>query len=150
MRYILILILLFFIFSIQPVNGGINTSALWRSALLPGCGQQYKGNETKAYLFFAINQLLVTSTIITYINSESKYNEYINSTSDFNTKWDNYKTSITIFKIAGVTTGLFYLYNLIDAAFIGNSKLVKTSHNSPVIDFNISLNKYQIKYSRKF
>ncbi len=137
---------------IKRGNAAINGNALWRSAILPGWGQFYNNEIPKGAIIFGIHQILVSGSIISFITSESKYNEYINATSSFNEKWNNYTASLMIFKIIVGTTGAFYLYNLIDAAMTKEKRYIEKMdiNNNEGLSLKLSANKSGIEYKKRF
>ncbi len=132
-----------FLFFPYLLNAEINTSALWRSALLSGWGQYNAGYKTKGLIFMISEKLLVVGFIYTYYIQDEAYYEYTKSTSDFNNKWDNYKSKLSQCQIVIGVTGAFYLYNLIDAAFF-------TTSNKKNIYMTLNKNNGYIYYSYKF
>lgn len=91
-------------------------SALWRSALVPGYGQIYKGSTAKGISILGGEVALITGVLLTE-NTRSSYRRKAKETYDVNKirsytdKADNYETARNIC-IGGAIA--LYVYNVID------------------------------------
>ncbi|PXV58815.1 hypothetical protein CLV62_14427 [Dysgonomonas alginatilytica] len=112
--------------------------ALWRSAIVPGYGQIYKGNVTKGVCIIGGEVLFIGGIIFTE-NSRANYRRKAKETYDINKirtytdKADNYETARNIF-IGGAVA--LYIYNLIDAVATNGRKktlVSKNIHFSPTV-----------------
>jgi tetratricopeptide (TPR) repeat protein len=67
-------------------------SAAWRSLVLPGWGQIYKGEQTKGYIIFSAFVLNSTALIISIVNENTKKDIYLSAThpDDITTTYDEY------------------------------------------------------------
>lgn len=104
-------------------------SALWRSALVPGYGQIYKGSTAKGISILSGEVALITGILLTE-NTRSSYRRKAKETYDVNKiirytdKADNYETARNIF-IGGAIA--LYVYNLIDAVASNGRKRTITN-----------------------
>ena len=106
----------------------------------------------KAYIIGGGTFLLFGTTIFAYINAENKYDSYAGltesaSVDDFNAKWSDFKAARSIniiFFVLGISG---YLYNLVDAAFLGSPEnmsfdkrtvKVKLAHRNIKIEYQCS------------
>ena len=122
---------------------GVN--GLWRSAIVPGWGQIYKGSTLKGAVIFGGTAILAGSIIFTE-NQRSDYAYKVTTTKNlelkraYATKSNNFATGSYI--CIGATAAL-YLYNLIDAVVSPGARriVVKERSNSkyaivPTISMN--------------
>ena len=145
---IFMIILLFFTFNIKAE---INSSALWRSAIFSGWGQCYSGAKVKGYIFMGTGALLVGSSIFTYITQDNAYDHYKSASSDFNKKWDKYVDKLSLCQTVIGITCVFYIYNLIDAAFLTEDKnIVKNESSFQIKLYALNELKYDMSYSGRF
>ena len=104
-------------------------SALWRSALVPGYGQIYKGSVTKGVSILGGEVALISGIILTE-NTRSSYRRKAKETFDVNKirnytdKADNYETARNIC-IGGAIA--LYVYNVIDAVASSGRKRTVTN-----------------------
>lgn len=104
-------------------------SALWRSALVPGYGQIYKGSTAKGISILGGEVALITGVILTE-NTRSSYRRKAKETYDVNKirsytdKADNYETARNIC-IGGAIA--LYVYNVIDAVASNGRKRTITN-----------------------
>lgn len=109
---------------------------LWRSAIVPGWGQFYKGSNLKGGLILG-GTVLLTAGIIFTENQRSDYIRKISKTHDANlkrqysTKSDHFATGRNV--CIGATAAL-YIYNLIDAIVAPGARriLVKKRSNGNI------------------
>ncbi len=151
MKPISLILIIILLLSPFALNAKINTSALWRSAILAGWGQHYSGAKTKGYIFMGSEVLLLGGSIASYLVQDKAYDDYKDATSDFDNKWDTYKNRVTLCQIAIGVTSAFYLYNLIDAAFI--TKNVNISSKESPVRLNVCYKEgllYDASYSKRF
>lgn len=93
------------------------TNALWRSALVPGYGQIYKGSTAKGISMLGGEVALIAGILLTE-NTRSSYRRKAKETYDidkirnYTDKADNYETTRNIC-IGGAIA--LYIYNVIDA-----------------------------------
>ncbi len=105
---------------------------LWRSAIVPGWGQFYKGDNLKGTLLLGGTAVCAVGIIITDAQ-RSDYTKRIKQTHDVNqikayqTKRDNSETARNVCIGAA---GALYIYNLIDAlAAPGAKRIVQSKKN---------------------
>jgi len=91
--------------------------AAWRSAILPGWGQYYKGQHTRGYIFGGT--FLASATILTVsLVNENKYKDsYLNSTepTDISNYYDKYNSWSKTRQISTYTTIGIWLLSFADA-----------------------------------
>ena len=111
---------------------GYGAKGLWRSAIVPGWGQFYKGDNLKGTLFLGGTALCAVGIIVTDAQ-RSDYTKRIKQTHDVNqikayqTKRDNSETARNVCIGAA---GALYIYNLIDAlAAPGAKRIVQSKKN---------------------
>ncbi len=141
------------VFVAPRLSYSLNSSALWRSALLPGWGQYHMQQTPKAYIIGGGTILLFSVTYITYSSAESKYDEYStlttsSSVSDFDTKWSDFESAQSINNIFFIVATSAYLYNLVDAAFFGKPKNISSC--SFPINLKLAYDDTKIEYNYKF
>ena len=107
---------------------------LWRSAIVPGWGQFYKGDNLKGGLLLGGCAVAAAGLIFTE-SERADYDKKIGQTSntqlkkDYINKRNNFETARNI--CIGVAAAI-YVYNLIDAVTASGATRVETkSHNSP-------------------
>jgi tetratricopeptide (TPR) repeat protein len=91
---------------------------LWRSAILPGWGQGYNGQELKGWIMGGTEVALMTTTILTFMAGESAHQQYISLTdpkADYDTPFATWESMAQINHTAYALFGAVYLYGLVDA-----------------------------------
>jgi tetratricopeptide (TPR) repeat protein len=99
---------------------------LWRSAILPGWGQGYNGEDTKGWIIGTLTIGSLIGTVGTYIvgsNARSTYNGYGPSTlnggtvspGQFTTAYNTWNTMATVNNVLAITFLALYTFNLVDA-----------------------------------
>ena len=144
----LILVLVFFTLTL---NAEVNTSALWRSAVLAGWGQHHSGATGRGYFFMGTEAVTLGTSVALFFMQDKARDDYTGATTDFDNKWDDYTKKSQMFQIAAGITGALYVYNLIDAAFFTKSTGI-TLKDSPIKVNLYAQNelKYDVSYSKKF
>ena len=113
-------------FSNIRVTSSYGARGLWRSAIIPGWGQFYKGSNLKGGLILG-GSVALAGGIVFLENQRADYVRKINQTKDINlikkyqTKRDHYASGRNI--CIGVLAGL-YVYNLIDAIVAPGAKRI--------------------------
>ena len=108
---------------------------LWRSAIIPGWGQFYKGSNLKGGLFLGGTALLAGGVVFTE-NQRSDYRRKIMRTHDvglinsYSTKADHFATARNI--CIGAAAAL-YLYNLIDAVVAPGARRIVVKKRNPLV-----------------
>ena len=92
-------------------------SAAWRSAILPGWGQYYKGQPTRAYI---LGGAFLTSAVILGVSivNENKYKDsYLNSTDpgEITSNYNTYNNWSKVRQISTYTTIGIWLLSFADA-----------------------------------
>lgn len=99
---------------------------LWRSLIIPGWGQMYKGSTVKGLCILGGEVLLATGIIVTE-NQRSSYvkkmKEQPQHLQTYNTKADNWSNARNV--CIGATAAL-YIYNIVDALVANGRKRAVT------------------------
>ncbi len=95
----------------------IRPAAAWRSAILPGWGQYYKGQNTRAYI---LGSAFISSAVILGVSlvNENKYKDsYLNSTDpvEISTLYDKYNNWSKVRQVSTYTTIGIWLLSFADA-----------------------------------
>ena len=93
--------------------------AAWRSLVLPGWGQIYKGQRKRGYTFAAITGGLAVATATFFILEKRAENDYIEEVdpSLVPTKYDTYNRFFVARRSLLLATGLAWTLNFLDALF---------------------------------
>ena len=95
--------------------------------------------------------LLLGSSIAFYLIQDQTYDDYKSTRSDFESKWDKYTDQLFLCQITISVTALFYVYNLIDAAFITRNKNISFKESPLQINLYAANGaKYDLAYVQKF
>ncbi|MBN2620408.1 hypothetical protein JXB22_04885 [candidate division WOR-3 bacterium] len=137
-----------------PVRTTSTFGAVWRSCLLPGWGQKYKGDSSKgsklmlaAGVTFGISAVSITLMSITH---DAYLDVPPGNTGEMDDKYKMYKFWSNAAFISAVSFGVVYLYNIYDAAF--KRAHVKYSLNDVRTgpDVSIGVDRINIGYKIKF
>ena len=102
---------------IKPQDPTYGFAPVWRSSLVPGWGQFYKGENKKGFRLLLSDMALVSTYFIaSYLSRD--YNRRAFDVRDasrreFYNDWSN--RSFTISSISGIMAGVIYIYNILDA-----------------------------------
>ena len=93
---------------------------MWRSAILPGWGQAYNGQDTKAWILGGATVGLFAGLIGSYIWCNNAENDYLNlpgglSSDRYDNAYSNWENAANTNHTVYFFFGLAYLYNLYDA-----------------------------------
>lgn len=105
--------------------------AVWRSALVPGWGQRYKGEKKKGWIFTGVAAGLLGATSLTYVNArgftsplsdspggaQGAYNDERNPNADYDALYENSVNSTVIFDAVALGTAAWWIYGASDSAF---------------------------------
>lgn len=103
--------------SINQVHGNW-FAPLWRSALIPGWGQAYNGQSTKAWLLGGLTWVSFGGVVTTYMMGTQDLAAYEAATTPqvaldkYNAAYNDYTGNQAFY----IVFGLAYTYNLVDAA----------------------------------
>jgi hypothetical protein len=106
----------------KVIEGGGPTAfdAIWRSTLLPGWGQFYNKDDLKGWIFTGLAVLGGITTIGSYIEMQKRYDEYKNTTSDFETYYERANSKYQEFKRCAISLGIIWILNILDAGISFN------------------------------
>jgi tetratricopeptide (TPR) repeat protein len=92
-------------------------SPAWRSALLPGWGQYYNGDQGKAWTFGLATLGLLGATAATFVIGDAARQQYMTAgpNADFDTPYRNWETMATYNHFAFIGTVALYSYGIVDA-----------------------------------
>ena len=130
-----------------PTKSSIGTNSFFRSLIIPGWGQFYKGHTTKGFLFLTGTVGLIGTAIY----SQGKYTDYFNKgdasrnsyeRDEYFDRADKWKNIRNITGIAGIA---LYAYNVFDAVSSKEEKTYVLNISPEKIHFAINLNKL-LKY----
>lgn len=101
-----------------PPNEGSWFAPLWRSALVPGWGQAYNGQSTKAWLLGAVTWASFGGVLGTYMMGTQAMDEYsqAKTASDALNAYDRAYSLYTANQTFYIVFGFAYVYNIFDAA----------------------------------
>jgi len=117
-----------------PEQKGFGLAPVWRSALIPGWGQFYKGESDKGWRYLISETALVPTTFISMYFSQNYHNKAENERDydkrKFYNDWSN--RSYTIGTISGIVAGAIYVYNVFDSITAKGAKKYAGINSSPV------------------
>jgi len=91
---------------------------LWRSAVLPGWGQSYNGDGTKAWLVGGVTLGALAGTVATYVigdNARKTYEGLTDANADYDTPYNTWESMATLNHVFAITFLTAYTFNLVDA-----------------------------------
>lgn len=94
--------------------------AVWRSTLVPGWGQRYKGEKKKGWIFTGVAAGLLSATALTGLNAKNAQDNYDNEKdpdADYDRLYENAVNSTVIFDAVGLATAGWWIYGVSDSAF---------------------------------
>lgn len=105
--------------------------AVWRSALVPGWGQRYKGETKKGWIFTGVAAGLLGASSLTYVNmrgftlptakkaggAQGAYDNETSTTADYDSLHQNAVNSTVVFDAVALATAGWWLYGASDSAF---------------------------------
>lgn len=110
-------------------------SPLWRSALLPGWGQAYNGQSTKAWLLGGATWGTFAGVVGSYIGGLGALDDYHKTTDPavavdkYNEAYGYYTANQTFY----ILFGFAYIYNIFDAALNAGTHTEQTAyHPAPI------------------
>lgn len=128
----------------KPVNASL------RSALMPGWGQMWNEQPTKAWITFGVFAVSVASAF--YFNSEAdkKYDKYeeqglING--DYYSDYEDNRTISQVFTFVAIGT---WVYGIIDAYFTTKKQNAAPKPSSINLSYNHKDNGLYLSYSKRF
>ena len=94
------------------------TQPLWRSAVLPGWGQSYNGENTKAWIIGGVTLGALAGAVGTYVIGDSAHKAYeglTSPTADYDTPFNTWNNMASLNHIFALTFLAAYSFNLVDA-----------------------------------
>lgn len=90
----------------------------WRSLILPGWGQRYKGHKRKAIVFFAAHTINVGTLLYAHLQMNRAHDDYLKARepSTIESKYDKYNSFYKLRNYCLLSTAAVWLYSHIDAA----------------------------------
>ena len=90
----------------------------WRSLVLPGWGQLYKGQKRKAMIIFGIQTITISTSLYAHFRMEEAHDEYIRTQDPelIESKYDRYNSFYKLRNYFLLCTAATWLYSHIDAA----------------------------------
>lgn len=127
----------------KPVNAAV------RSLLMPGWGQGWNDQPTKAWITFGVFAVSVFGAFYFNNQADKNYEKYEDRGQKNNSYYDDYESDYLtsqIFTFVAIGT---WLYGIIDAYFVCKSQISK-----PASSFNFFYNQkndsFTLTYSKKF
>jgi hypothetical protein len=103
-----------------------------RSAFIPGWGQAYNKQPTKAWITFWLFAVTTGGAIYFDKEASKKYDEYTAKGLVNDDSYNKYKTDIQISQICLATAIVFYVFAILDAYFMFDK-----SYSSKLTAFNV-------------
>lgn len=96
----------------------MRSGGAWRSLVLPGWGQLYKGHKRKAIAIFVVQALNVSTLVYAHFKTEKTHDEYLQARmpDDIESKYNRYNTFYKLRTYVVLSTAAVWLYSHIDAA----------------------------------
>ncbi|MDR2437533.1 MAG: DUF5683 domain-containing protein [Endomicrobium sp.] len=104
-----------------------------RSAFIPGWGQAYNNQYTKAWIIFWFFALTAGGAIYFDKEASKKYDEYTAKGLVNDDSYNKYKTDTQISQISLAAAIVFYVFAIVDAYFMFDNK----SYSSKLTAFNV-------------
>ena len=102
-------------------------NAMWKSFILPGWGQLYKGQKAKGWVFIGSTAVLDIIYVLNTISVKNAYNDYEKYkiyNADYETEyWNTYNKVYGRYQLFVLIHLLFWTYNMTDATFLGWKKV---------------------------
>jgi len=107
------------------VRRGYGFAPVWRSILIPGWGQFYKGHKSKGWIFLISEGILTSITVYAYLSAD--YEDRMASQALYQTTADYHKDRARNFRRLGLIFGISalgtYAYNIFDVIASPGKKL---------------------------
>ncbi len=102
-------------------------AASWRSLLVPGWGQYYKGQKQRAKIYFSAFVVGVSTTLTAALLEKNYHNTYknVNDPADLAAAYDDYNRWFKIRKVATFLTVGIWVASVFDAMWVPYSQSVK-------------------------
>ncbi len=128
-----------------PDQKGYGFPPVWRSVLIPGWGQFYKGEPKKGWRFLISETVFVSSFFVSNYFSQNYSRKAENETDyerrKFYNNWSN--SSYTIGTVSGIVAGAIYFYNIFDSITSKGAKKYAQTH-SKSLELFTTLDKNQV------
>jgi len=104
---------------------GYGMGPVWRSALVPGWGQMYKGNRTKGRFLMIASLISASVSISSYAAAAREGSLALSSRREADRRYHRNMEDLfrSVGLLSGVVAGGLYLYSLVDAAAAPGRKL---------------------------
>ena len=104
---------------------GYGLRPLWRSALIPGWGQIYKGYKTKGKFLMIASLASASVSISAYVAAEKEGSLALSSRREADRKYHRDMEDLfrSVSLLSGIVTGGLYVYSLVDVAATPGKKL---------------------------
>lgn len=108
--------------SIRSDEAVTPSGALWRSTVIPGWGQRYKGEKAKGWIFTGVAAGLAAGTVGSYLYAKQAHADYErlgpnDSAGTFQSKYNSSVNAAVGFDFVAASTAAFWLYNMSDTLF---------------------------------
>jgi tetratricopeptide (TPR) repeat protein len=139
---------------VSPVRKTSMFGALWRSCLLPGWGQKYKGESSKGSKIMLAAGVTFGVSVVSITLMEVSHSAYLDvppgNTGEMDDKYKMYRFWSNAAFFSTVSFGAVYLYNIYDAAF--KRARVKYSLNDTRTgpDLSVGVDRISVGYRMRF
>jgi hypothetical protein len=116
------------------LSGETPSLAALRSAFIPGWGQAYNDQATKAWITFWFFAAATGGTIYFNSDAKKKYDEYKSRGLVNDDDYDKYKTDVKTSEIFLAIAIIFYVFAIVDAYFMFDK------YSSKLTAFNVNYN----------
>jgi tetratricopeptide (TPR) repeat protein len=106
----------------------------WRSLILPGWGQLYKGQKTKAIVHFTVQTLNVGTLLYAHFQMKQAHEDYLQARepATIESKYDRYNSFYKLRNYCILSTAVVWLYSHIDAAVTSPKTEVRNQENGQI------------------
>jgi len=128
--------------------------ALWRSCLLPGWGQKYKGESKKGSQLMIAAGVTFGVSAVSITLMEVSHSAYLDvppsNVNEMNSKYKMYRFWTNASFFSAVSFGVIYLYNIYDAAFKRTRVKYSLYDTRTGPDVSIGVEKIRVGYKISF
>ena len=124
------------------------------SCFIPGWGQMLKGEDAKARMIMVTSGVTFLSSTISWVITQSKYNDYIDLGPDEIDRMDEvYRTYNRWYRTSLVASAIFlgiYAYSIYDAMFAGTTTKSSAPESKKGLSYTFNNECISINYTVSF